>query len=288
MQDLNWNDLRYVLAIARSGGAHGPAGRLLGVNETTVSRRLARIEAILGSKLFQRSEGSLRQTDVGHRVVERAERIELEVEAVKEMTSGTKSAVAGCVRLTSIPILINRLLFPDLKQLYKAHPDLRVEFIAEPRNLSLTKRDADLALRLARPDREQTVIARRIAQLKYAVYGPSGRKASLLPWITYEDRMLGLPHAAWLHQAAGADRSVTSVVVNDSELALHAVKAGLGKSLLPTFVGETEQGLSKLSGCAAVLERELWLLVHPELKHLARVKAVIAWIEKVVMGRVGT
>ncbi|THD52346.1 MAG: LysR family transcriptional regulator [Bradyrhizobium sp.] len=288
MQDLNWNDLRYVLAIARSGGAHGPAGRLLGVNETTVSRRLARIEAILGSKLFQRSEGSLRLTDVGHRVVERAERIELEVEAVKEMTGGTKSAVAGHVRLTSIPVLINRLLFPDLKRLYKAHPDLRVEFIAEPRNLSLTKRDADLALRFARPDREQRVIARRIAQLKYAVYGPSGRKASPLPWITYEDRMLGLPHAAWLHQAVRADGGVASVVVNDSELALHAVKAGLGKSLLPTFVGETEKGLSKLSGGEAVLERELWLLVHPELKHLARVKAVIAWIEAVVRGRVRT
>src|SRR5882757_5819123 len=117
MQDLNWNDLRYVLAVARSGGVHGPAGRSLGVNETTVSRRLACIETALGAKLFQRSEGLLRLTDAGHRVVERAERVEMEVEAVKEITTGTKSAVAGSVRLTSIPILINRLLFPDLKRL---------------------------------------------------------------------------------------------------------------------------------------------------------------------------
>ena len=283
MQDLNWNDLRYVLAIARSGGAHGPAGRLLGVNETTVSRRLARIEAVLGSKLFHRSEGSLRQTDAGHRVIEHAERVELEVEAVKEMSIGTKSAVAGSVRLTSIPILINRLLFPDLKRLYSACPDLRIEFIAESRNLSLTKRDADLALRLARPNKEQRVIARRIAQIKYAVYAT--RKSSRLPWIVYEDSMLELPHAAWLQHKARTESGVTNVVVNDSELALHAVKAGLGRSLLPTFVGETERGLTRLSGVEAVLERELWLLVHPELKHLARVKAVIAWIEEAVTSR---
>jgi DNA-binding transcriptional LysR family regulator len=283
MQDLNWNDLRYVLAIARSGGAHGPAGRLLGVNETTVSRRLARIEAVLGSKLFQRSEGSLRQTDAGHRVIEHAERVELEVEAVKEMSIGTKSAVAGSVRLTSIPILINRLLFPDLKRLYSACPDLRIEFIAESRNLSLTKRDADLALRLARPNKEQRVIARRIAQIKYAVYAT--RKSSRLPWIVYEDRMLELPHAAWLQHKARTENGVTNVVVNDAELALHAVKAGLGRSLLPTFVGETERGLTRLGGVEAVLERELWLLVHPELKHLARVKAVIAWIEEAVTSR---
>jgi DNA-binding transcriptional LysR family regulator len=285
MQDLNWNDLRYVLAIARSSGGHAPAARLLGVNETTVSRRLARIEAILGAKLFKRSEGSLLQTDVGQRVIERAERMELEVDAVKEITSGTKSAIAGSVRLTSIPILINRLLFPNLNELCCAYPDLHVEFIAEPRNLSLTRRDADLALRFARPVKEQRVIARRIARIEYAVYGRTGAKGSRLPWITYEDSMLELPHAAWIHQRVQAEGGATSVAVNDSELALHAIRAGLGKSLLPTFVGETERGLSRLSGNEAVLDRELWLLVLPELQHLARVKAVIAWLAKVIVGR---
>jgi DNA-binding transcriptional LysR family regulator len=286
MQDLNWNDLRYVLAIARSNGAHGPASRLLGVNETTVSRRLLRIEAALGSKLFQRSEGSLRQTDAGHRVVEHAERIELEVEAVKEIAIGSKSAVAGSVRLTSIPILISYLLIPDLKRLYSGCPDLRIEFIAEARNLSLTKRDADLALRLARPNKEQRVIARRIAQIKYSVYGAG--KSSKLPWIVYEDRMLELPHAAWLQQKARTESGIPSVVVNDAELALHAVKAGLGRSLLPTFIGDKERGLARLSGGEAVLERELWLLVHPELKHLARIKAVVGWIEQSVSSHLRT
>jgi DNA-binding transcriptional LysR family regulator len=283
MPDLDWNDLRYVLAIARSG-SHAAASRKLGVNETTLYRRLARVESRLGSRLFQRIDGSLLPTDLGHRVIAHAERMELEAEAVKEAANGAKSAAGGSVRLTSIPILINRLLLPALKELRKAHPDLRLELIADPRNLSLTKRDADLALRLARPNKEQRVIARRIAQLQYAVYGPSDWNGPALPWIAYEDAMLELPHAAWINQALRAEGSAPGLVINDAELALHAIKAGMGKSLLPVAIGQNEPGLSKLSGHEAVLEREVWLLVLPELRHLARIKAVIAWLEKAIRG----
>jgi DNA-binding transcriptional LysR family regulator len=284
MPDLDWNDLRYVLAIARSG-AHAAASRKLGVNETTIYRRVARIEARLGSRLFQRIEGSLLPTDLGHRVIAHAERMEIEAGAVMEAAKGVASAAGGSVRLTSVPILINRLLLPALKELRDAHPDLRLELIADPRNLSLTKRDADLALRLARPNKEQRVIARRIAQLPYAVFGPSGVNESLLPWIAYDETMLELPHAAWLHQTLRAKGRPPGLVVNDSELALHAIKAGLGKSLLPSAVGQKEPGLSRLSGGRPVLEREVWLLVLPELKHLTRIKIVIAWLEKIIKER---
>ena len=284
MQDLDWTDLRYVLALARSG-AHSAASRRLGVNETTIYRRLTRIESRLGSRLFQRIEGSLLPTDLGHRVIAHAERMELEAEAVIEAANSVNTAAGGTVRLTSVPILINRLLLPELKELRSAHPDLRVELIAETRNLSLTKRDADLALRLARPNKEQRVIARRIAWLQYAVYGPSDMDESALPWITYDDSMLELPHAAWLHQTLRAEGSMPGLVVNDAELALHAIKAGLGKSLLPAAIGEKEPGLSRLSDENSVLERELWLLALPELKHLTRIKATIAWLEKVIKRR---
>jgi DNA-binding transcriptional LysR family regulator len=211
--------------------------------------------------------------------------MEIEAGAVMEAANGLTSAARGSVRLTSVSILINRLLLPALKELRDAHPDLRLELIADPRNLSLTKRDADLALRLARPNKEQRVIARRIAQLPYAVYGASGADGSILPWIAYDETMLGLPHAAWLHQTLRVEGRAAGLVVNDSELALHAIKAGLGKSLLPGAVGEQEPGLSRLSGGKAVLEREVWLLVLPELKHLTRIKIVIGWLEKIIKER---
>src|SRR5262249_26966627 len=157
-------------------------------------------------------------------------------------------ATGGTVRLTAVPILINRLLLPELKELRNAHPDMRVELIADSRNLSLTKRDADLALRLAPPNKEHGGIARRIAQVHYAVYGPLDADETALPWIAYDDSMLALPHAAWLHQTLRADGRAPGLVVNDAELALHAIKAGLGKSLLPAAVGQGEPGLSRLNG----------------------------------------
>src|SRR5262249_52113341 len=138
--------------------------------------------------------------------------------------------------------------------------------------------------RLARPNKEQRVIARRIAQLQYAVYGPSDADGSVPPWIAYDDSMLELPHAAWLHEAIRAEGTVPGLVVNDADVALCAIEAGLGKSLLPAAIGDSTPGLSRLSGEEAILEREVWLLVLPELKHLSRIKAVIAWLEKVFKG----
>lgn len=281
MQELNWNDLRYVLAVARQGSL-APAARILRVNETTVSRRIARAEALLGSQLFYRGEGRLLPTEAGLAVIGRAERIETEVELLREAASGANATAAGSVRLTAIPILINRLLLPAMKEFCASHPHLRVELVAEPRNLSLTKRDADIALRLACPNREQRLIARRVAQIEYVVFGPSAAREAPLPWITYDDGMLDLPHAAWIAQAAKAEGDVPRITVNDSELALHAIKAGLGKSLLPRTIAEREEGLSPLDGGRTVLERELWLLVHPELRHLARIRATIAWLEEVI------
>ena len=281
MPDLNWQDLRYVLAVARAG-ALAAAARGLRVDETTVARRIARAEAALGARLFDRIKGALTPTEAGQAVIAQAERVEATVDALTASAAGADAAVAGTVRLTTIPLLLNRLLAPALDRLLRAHPALRVELVAEPRNLSLTKRDADIALRLARPAREPAVIARRIGTLPYAVFAPARRAARALPWIAYEDAMAGLPHARWIaaairHARAGRPR----LVVNDAETALHAIKAGLGRSLLPCAIGDREPGLKRQPG-PPVLSRELWLLVHPDLRHLARIRAVVAWLEATV------
>jgi DNA-binding transcriptional LysR family regulator len=177
--------------------------------------------------------------------------------------------------------VVNRLLLPAVRSLYASHPRLRLEMIAEPRNLSVMRRDADVALRLARPDREQRVLARRIGQLDYAVYGPSRRAPKHLPWITYEEGLAALPHVVWLDRAIKRDGGTPSLTVNDSEVALHAVREGIGRSLLPCLIGDRELGLKRLGDATSELSRELWLLVHPELKALARVKAVVVWMESI-------
>jgi DNA-binding transcriptional LysR family regulator len=282
MPKLDWNDLRHVLAAARAR-ALAPAARSLGVNESTIARRIARAEQSLGSRLFDRVDGALLPTEAGEIAIARAERMEVEVDLLKGAASDVDASAAGTVRVSSIPLIINRVLVPALRELYAAHPCLRVEAVAEPRNISLTRRDADIALRMGRPDREHKVITRRIAKLGYAVYGPARRKAARLPWITYDVSMAALPHVGWIQRAIKLDRDgPASLTVNDSEVALHAIRAGVGKSLLPCAIGDREGGLTRLSGPTPILDRELWLLVLPELRSLARIRAVIDWIDALI------
>lgn len=278
MPEIDWDDLRYVLALARVR-AIAPAARVMRVNATTVARRIFRVEAALGSKLFERKDGCLRSTEAAAHVIERAEHIEAEAMAIVEQASGADVTASGRVRITSIPIIASRLLLPGIRVLNDDHPGLLVELIAEPRNLSIMQRDADIALRLARPDKEQSVIARRLARLPYAVYVPRGGKASRLPWISYEESMSSLPHVAWINRAIRSLGGSPALIVNDSEIALHAISQGYGRSLLPCLIADREPALRRVSGATPVLERELWLLVNPSLRHLARIKAAVIWIE---------
>jgi DNA-binding transcriptional LysR family regulator len=282
MQNLDWHDLRYVLAVARER-ALAPAAHSLRVNETTISRRIARAELTLGSRLFHRVRGRMLPTEIGQIVIQHAERIEAEVEILGELATGMDSRAAGSVRLTSNPLLVNRLLVPAIAELQASHPMLRLELVAEPRNLSLTKREADLALRLARPDKEQKVIARRIADLPFAVYGPAGRRRRGGRWIALDDAMGHLPTAAWIKRAMlQEDAGPPLLTANDADTILHSVGNGLGRSLLPCAIADQDPAVVRLSGKAPVLTRELWLLVHPDIRHLARISAVITWLEQTV------
>ena len=282
-RDLNWNDLRFLLALARSSSLAG-AARRLAVNESTVARRLAEAEARLGARLFERSLGAFSPTEAGRAALAGAERVEREVQAVEAAVSGTDRLAAGLVRVTSVPLVVNRLLMPALVPLLRAHPQLRIELIAEPRDLNLTRREADIALRLARPAKELRAVARRIGRLDYGVYAPTRKAHGDLPWITYEDAMTALPQWRWMAAQAAEGEVAPPVTVNDAEAILQGIKAGLGKSLLPLAVAEREPGLRRLDPGPPALSRELWLMVHPELRSLTRVRVVMDWLAGVAAG----
>src|SRR5262245_66529610 len=132
MQMLNWNDLRYVLAISR-GETLAAAARLLGVDDTTVARRLTAMQQATGTRLYQRlTDGTLQLTPAGERAALHAERIEREIGALG-VVSGADDGVAGTVRVTSVPIIVNRVLVPAAPILLKRHPELQLEFVAEAR-----------------------------------------------------------------------------------------------------------------------------------------------------------
>jgi DNA-binding transcriptional LysR family regulator len=288
MQPINWNDLRYVLAISR-GRSLAAAARLLAVDDTTVARRLAAVEQMVGVRLFQRlADGTLQPTASGERAALHAERIEREIGLLAGGFLGTDNRVSGTVRVTSVPIVVNHILVPAAAMLLKRHLQLRLELVADARDLSLTRREADLALRLARPKTGGTrVRTRRIGTIRYEVYAASScsaHEAKKLPWITYDEVMEHLPQARWMAAtAARHDDRMAGLRVNDAEALLQAVIAGLGRSLLPCVVADGDSRLRRLgakSGTPA-LTRELWLLAHSDLSTLARIEAVVHWIEQI-------
>lgn len=275
---MDWNDLRYILTIARAGTL-AAAARRLGVNQTTVARRLAAAEAALGARLFERVDGALHPTKPGQMAIARASQVEQEVHGLEHGIGGGDADTAGLVRLTAVPLLVNRLLIPALPPFFAKHPSLRVELIAEARNVSLTRREADIALRLGRPESGGSVLAKRIGHLDYAAYGPRQRAARDLPWITYEEGLSHLPQARWIAETARGEE-LAPILVSDAEAILHAIHAGLGRSLLPCFAADRDSHMRRLSGPGAVLTRDLWLLTHRDLRHHARIAAVVAWLSK--------
>ncbi len=288
MQTPNWNDLRYILAVGR-GRTLAAAARLLGVDDTTVSRRIAAVQKSIGAQLVQRADdGTLQLTPSGERAARHAENMETQVASLTSALSGGDHAVSGTVRVTSVPIVINRILVPATRSLLSRHPHLRLELVADARDLSLTRRETDIAVRLARPKKGGLkVITRRIGTLGYQEYASadlSAGEAKKLPWITYDDAMAHLPQArAIAAMAADDDETIAPVRVNDTEGVYEAVIAGLGRSLLPCLIADGDARLRRLGAKRKppVLTRDLWLMTHTELKSLGRIKAVMKWIEQI-------
>ncbi len=276
MHDADWNGLQYVLSLARAG-SHAAAARRLGLDATTVARRVRALETALGARLFERGpDGNWRPTQAGEIAVVRAEAMEAEMATLSVAVRGIDAAAAGTVRVTAVPLLINRVLVPAAPALMARHPGLELELIADIRDLSLTRREADIAIRLTRPGPEvgDRVVARRIGTLDYAVYAADD--AVDPPWLSYEGSMAHLPQARWMNRA-GERRS--AVTVNDGETLLHGVAAGLGRAILPCLVADGVPGLRRLPWDGDPMPgREIWVLTLPDLRHLARVAAVLGWI----------
>jgi DNA-binding transcriptional LysR family regulator len=291
MQRPNWNDLRYLLAVRR-GQTLAAAARLLGVDDTTVSRRLAALQAALRTQLVRRQGADrLVVTKAGELVARRTEAMEQHFRAISEVAGVDQLPVRGTVRITSVPILINRVFARAVGCLLEDHPGLIVELTPESRDLSLTRREADIAVRLARPSTGGAKVrTRRIGALLYAAYAPaalSPREARRLPWITFDDAMSHLPQPKWIARAVkGGSGNVSGLRVHDAETALEAAVAGVGRTLLPVVVADRDARLRRLATDAhddgQLPRREIWLMTHSEDAELSRISAAASWIEKAV------
>lgn len=286
MQIKNWDDLRFLLAVKR-GRSISAAAKLIGVNETTISRRIGNLEQSIGCPLVHRlPSGVIELTAGGESVAELTENAEHHIESIQETLGSDLAGCRGVVRLTSVPIVVNQILTPNIPRLLNANPELEIELVAESRDLSLSRREADIALRLARPlHGGNQVKVRKIGELCSSVYAlrkQSTRQISELPWITYDDSLAHIPPDRWVRIIAAKDSAaISNLRVHDAETALQAVLAGLGKSVLPDAVAAHDNRLQRVTTehMTEPPSRELWMLTHANQSHLRRILAVIDWLE---------
>lgn len=272
---LDWNDLRLVAAMRAEGSSAG-AARRLGIDQTTASRRLARVEHELGLPLFDRIERRLVARPVVEAVVADLDAVAAIVARITARLRDERAALAGTVVVSTVDLVATRLLAPRLGEFRADHPGVRLEFELTDANVSLAAREADVAVRLARP-RDDTALARRIGTLAFGFYGPrDGEDVDRLPLAAYGEALAHLPESLWL--ARHWPDAPVGLRADRAALLLEAVAAG-HRAVLPRLVGDGDPRLRRLDGDEPPPAREIWRMVHPDRRADPAVAAVVAWIE---------
>jgi DNA-binding transcriptional LysR family regulator len=282
---MDWEDLRHFLALARTGSL-SEAARQLAVDHTTVARRVGALEKALGLRLVDRLPRSYSLTGEGARIAELGARLEDDIFAILRTARGADPAMNGTVRVSAPPVLASAFLAPRLVALHARHPGILVELVGDSRQADLNRREADIALRLSPPGGD-SLISRRIGRLGYGPYAsprrpPAGpdEAAALL---VYDEGLDHVPQQQWLYVAYPRHRVVFRA--NDVASLAAAARAGMGIAMLPHFLGRDDAELEILPdppGAPRPPERDLWLLVHDDLRKAPRVRAVIDHLADVV------
>jgi DNA-binding transcriptional LysR family regulator len=271
---LSWDDARILLAVVRNG-TQASASKALGIDQATVSRRLLRLEDAMGAPLFVRDGPRLTPTELGQHFAERAEEAEASLSTI---VGGDRAESIGVVRMAAPPILTARLLAPALGLLQRVAPGVTLELVALPEHAGLARRDADIALRFARPG-HAGFLARRIATLHYAVYARRGTDADTLPWIGFDETLAHLPEAQWMAEHVGDPMLARAT---DLQTIYEAVRGGNCRGLLPAAVANRDATLTALPMPAAGPTRELWLLVERQVRQVRRVSLTLGWVEALI------
>lgn len=286
---IDWDDLRFFLAITRRGSLSG-AAKDLHVAQSTVGRRLASLEASLGVRLLNRTPDGYLPTLAGESVRDQAERLEAEALAVERNVGGRDARLAGLVRVTCAETVASHILAPCFATLHTQHPDIMIELIPDPRELSLSMREADISVRLKRSDQHDLVV-RRIGSLAFGLYAnpvylerhgeldfESGCPGHHL--ITQCDDIEAASQTGWL--ADLAPRARVGVQTSSHEAAVSAAVCGGGLACLARFRADREDGLDRLETPSPVPSAGIWLVVHRDSRNTPRIRVTLTHITEYV------
>ena len=293
MHSVDWDNLQVFLAIARAGRISA-AARRLEVEHTTVSRRLAALEAELGVPLFYRTAAGYVLTPHGHNVLSSAETMEGAAIAVAARAMEKTAAMAGRVRVALPPEFASHWLAPKLSAFRTLHPQIELQVLVGTRQRNLWRGEAELAVQSPRP-RQQGLIAVRIARTTMGLYasaslagagrlrigGPGSMRG--LSLLTYTPSFDMLQNARWF-QALRASSDV-NLTTNSTHALLAAARAGVGVAVLPRFVARQHDDLVAVSDDIA--EHDVWLITHPEFRRDPKIRGTADFLKRIAGGAHG-
>jgi DNA-binding transcriptional LysR family regulator len=280
---IDWDDVRYFLAVARAGSVRA-AAKSLAVNHATVLRRIGQLEARLGAQVFEKLPAGYRLTAAGEEVLELARQMEVSSHQLETRIFGRDQSVRGLLRVTLPPPLATHLLMPDLAEFARLHPDIEMDVLSSGELANLTNREADVAIRVVydRKTLPLNLHGLKGSDLFGGVYISRDRLAAWregaadpLRWIVISAH--GIPD--W----AGEGEVRTTGVpfrITDAEAQIVAVRQGLGITTLPCFVGDADPLLARVPGADLHLYGALWLLTQGETRKTKRIQLFTEFIAR--------
>ncbi|MBB1520694.1 LysR family transcriptional regulator [Aquipseudomonas guryensis] len=271
-------DLETVLALVRSGTL-AEAGERLAVDASTVFRSLQRIERGLGQLLFTRSRAGYQASELAQSLAEHAERLEAALEAARSAAQLRAEEVSGTVRITTTDTILHGLVAPALNELRTRHPLLGFELHTGNELASLTRRDADIAVRATkRPP--QHLVGKHLGPIRVALFaakqgdltGYTDVEAGQVPWVAPDDALPEHPSVLW--RKKHFPKVAPTYRVNSILTVMELIGLGLGVGIVPLFLAKSQPNLVQLTEVLDECQTELWLLTHPESRHLRRVSTV--------------
>jgi len=274
-QDLVWNDLHLVMTVCRAGSLSG-AARILGVNHSTVFRRVVAIEKKLSVRLFDRMAMGYVMTEAGEAVLQTAEKIEVEINSLSRQLIGRDLQLYGDLKITLPDAFGLNLLMPYLQHFCSQYPKIKLDLSVSNAALDLTQRQADIAIRVTQKPPE-TLIGKKVCRMKMTFYASKeyikqhNGDLTAYQWIMPNLELDNLKTTRWLNEHYP---KANVILTSNTLLTLHkTTQIGLGIAPLPCFLGDPDLLLVRIVEPPQVLDLDVWILSHPDLRQTARVNA---------------
>lgn len=289
MQEFGWDDLRFFLAVAREGTLTGAAHRLR-ADHTTVGRRIRALEESLAAKLFDRQTTGYTLTPLGDTLLQHAERMEAVAIAAQAIIEEINRPMSGVVRIGATDGFGTYFIAPRLGKLSNLHPGLEIQLLAMPRIFNLSRREADLAIGLARPA-EGRLYSRKLMDYELGVYASieyldrsktvhGVQDLRSHPFVSYVGELI---YAKELDYIPRVDPLIRPTLKSSNPIAqIKAILSGYGLGVLPCFMADREPTLRRVLADQIVLHNTFWLITHADLRKLSRVRSVADFIYREV------